>query len=324
MSFFSKAVKSVSGSSGSGAAQAVGNVTIQDHALLQVERKLRKLEKYKELDGRELQELVESITSPEMIINNFSHLVEHTLVSNARNHPQESKTKPLEEIKPRYIQVAKTLLKIVVHNFEANPNSHLLHSLGDFIRMDYGTQQVSLVVGDIVLEWGRDNLVIPKSEDLPDDSAPVDSYDTPSLTVVQQMVERTSTEKPIFEELAELISKYNKKFYYVAAGRNSQTFVKDALIALGITETIPVASETIERMVQLKQKKIREIPDNFAQHEDLDKFIKTKSQYWIKHLDHDSLEFLQLSYEQFHGSAPCYNPNCQVSILLDALQQHTS
>ena len=328
MSFFSKRVSksAASGSSGSGAARAASleKKTTKHGAMHQVEMKLRNLERYKEFDGKELQEVVESITTPERILNDFSHLVEHTLVSDTGHNIQKSEAELQGKV--RYVQVANIPLKIVVRNSEADPKAVCaLHSLGDFIRMDYAAKQVLLVVGDLVLEWGRDSLVIPKREDLPDDSAPVD--DTPSPAIfeeVEQMIERTSDGKPIFEELAKVISKYNKSFYYDDVRRNCQTFVVDALKALGIQETIPIVREISERLVQLKEKKLGEIPDVFAQHEDLDAYIKTKSQHWVSHLDPDSLEFLQLLYIQFHGNAACYNPNCQLFILSQALQQHLS
>lgn len=229
----------------------------------------------------------------------------------------------MSQRKTCYVQIARFSLRIVVHNKKDAPEAtNKLISLADFLCTDYGAARISLFIGDVVLEWGDDSLVIPKSEAIEEE--PMNTDVTPLLPAVgevRQTIELSSRETPIFEELAKVISKYNTKFYYHGVKRNCQTFVKDALKALDVAEAMPVASDISKRIQQLKEKKLGDIPDSFAQHEDLDDYIMTKGQRWLEHLDPDSLDFLKFSYMQFHGDAPCHVLSCRQSMLLEALQQ---
>ena len=347
MSFFRKVmVRSASASSASESIRAqAAALGSKDANLLQVEKKLRNIEQYKELEGRELQKMAESITNPEKILDYFSHLYSLDEIDDVNEDKADVFATSLEVIhakvreKTRYVQAAKIPLKIAARDVEVNPKAkRILHTLADFIRMDYGAKHVALVVGDVVLEWSKESLVIPHYEDLADfEARDITEYcphnaeavptDGPLLTIVEEvekLVESTVGKVQTFERLAKVISKYNNKFYYDVTRRNCQTFVKDALEAIGISKKIPITHEISERVQQLRAKKLGEIPDTFAGHEDLDAYIKTKSQRWIERLDPDSLEFLQLSYMQFHGSgdAPCHVRSCQMLTLSEVLQKN--
>ena len=328
--------------------------TSQDQTFVQVQRKLRKMDEFKSLSGDELNDKVKEITNVEDIQFMFSHLIEHKLAEEVECL-LEDKAVPIdhgntEELlaakhqeKNRYVQVASIPLKIQVSDLEALPS--VFCSLGNFLCTDYGAKHVALIVGDVLLEWGRESLVIPRiveqgQEALPDNDFEVQDitkhlphnikadkkaplHDSPLKTAEEELdylFERASEKKPIFEELAKVIARYNTRYYYNAVSRNCQGFVRDALKALGI-EYKPPTRIPSEHMLEMQQKKRKGIPSSFARHEDLDAFIMEQNQQWFEDLDSDSLEFLQLAYFNFHGDIACHIPTCQAFVLSQAVQR---
>ena len=344
MSFFKS-----SSSGGQKAAAVLKTAGFKDQNL-QVEKKLRKIKKYKGADGSELQVKAEEITNPELILHSFSHITEQLLFDQFGALHEDKKDACANSVEvanaksrevTRLAETGTIPLKIVSRELDYSRSAkRVLHSLADFMHMDFGAKHVALVVGNVVLEWGKESLVIPRPEGDPSEAD--DGYeihdltghiphnveagrntlldDQPLLPIVDEMrlmVELTDKKITVFEELAKEISKYNKKYSYNILNRNCQNFVKDALKALGISK-ISTAPKTSEHMLQLKKKKLEEIPDNFSQHEDLDEYIKSKPQAWLEKLNHDSLEYLQLWYQQFHGDAPCrIQGSCRESLLLE-------
>lgn len=331
-----------------------GKLTSQDPAFIQVQGKLRKLAEFKNLSGDELNDKVKELTDPEKILLIFSHLIQHQLVDQVEalsldkaepidhGNVQELRAAKNQEIS-RHVEVANIPLKIKVTELENLPS--IICPIGNFLCTDYGAKHVALIVGDVILEWGRENVVIPRileegEEALPDNETyyqditkhcphnvkadrkapPSDSPLKTAEEEFEHLFRLTSEKKPIFEELAVVISLYNTKRYYNAVSRNCQGFVRDALKALGI-EDRPPSPQPNEHMQTMQQKKRDGIPSSFARHEDLDAYIMKQSQRWFDELDSDSLEFLQLAYMEFHGDIACHVPTCKASILADTLQQ---
>ncbi len=95
------------------------------------------------------------------------------------------------------------------------------------------------------------------------------------------LFERTVDKKPIFEELAKVISKYNTKFHYHPISRNCQGFVRDALKALGFDKEPPTPPPD-PQLQELQSKKSKDVPSTFARHEDLDAYLMKKSKTGLK------------------------------------------
>ena len=220
-------------SGGSKAAAVYGKLSSQDPALLQVEKKLRSLERYKALTGEELQEEVEKLTSIERILQELSHLVEHELIDVVEK--QQEGAELVEHCRRKaYVQTTSITLKVTVKGVDPSVEI-LLHSFADVLNQDFGDKRVSLTVGDVVLEWGEESL-ISVVRLCGDEQDPPGS----SVVAVEQRFERTLAGEtpPMFEELAKLISKYNTKFYYNSRRRNSQAFVRDAITTLRVSDTL--------------------------------------------------------------------------------------
>ncbi len=333
---------------------AKGLYTMKDTAIAQVERKLKRLDAYKHLEGEELLKKVAELIDIDTILLKFSHLVEHRLVKGfedvAEDKEDEVDRANVEEFREakdrerlRHVQVAKIPLKISVCDLEIpEPVMPVICPIGNFLCTDYGTKHVGLTVGNVLLQWGMEGIVDPEiledgQEAFPDAEvqditkycphniavdrkAPLeDSQLQTAAEETEHLFEQTLEKKPIFEELAKVIAKYNSRYHYNVVSRNCQGFVRDALKALGI-ENKPTPTAPNQLLQDAQAKKSKNIPSSFAKHEDLDAYLMKQSRDWFKKLDADSLEFLQFSYLHFHGDISCYLPTCQAHILADVLQ----
>ncbi len=127
-----------------------------------------------ELEGVELLEIVKKLIDVETIQIHFSHLVEDKLVAEIESvlkdkedpiHPDnvQEVCEAKEREKRRHVQVANIPLKISISDLDiSEPVVPLLCPIGNFLCTDYGTKHVGLIVGDVLLEWGLESLVIPK------------------------------------------------------------------------------------------------------------------------------------------------------------------
>lgn len=298
--FFFKKSTGVSPSQG---AQSV----LYDPAILQVEKKLRKLEKYQDMGGEEILAEVEKLVVPERLLYEFSHLVERKIVSG--------------DGAGQAIAFHSACIRIQILVRDDNPDTPQLavsRSIPEFLQAKFDKKHVALVFNDLVLFWGKENVVVPQQ-----------MYEYESLPGLLPVVETVShrlycssvsEDVPIFDKVVKVIVKYNKNYYY-SAKRNSQTFVCDVLEALGGSINTFTLSEP---MLQLKGKKSDEVPDSFICHEGLDTFVMSKSRSWLACLQADSMEYLQIVYWHFHGEkADCSVPNCQSALLSDISQQRT-
>ncbi|XP_064387006.1 uncharacterized protein LOC135335443 [Halichondria panicea] len=346
---FGKSASAASGS-GSSKASAAKKPTTEKCWALQVEKKLRRHKKYRNLGGKELQEEVERLTKVDNILENFSHLVQEVLIEQVKELDENSDVEWLNSTEVgeaqtqqrcRSVNVARIPLKITVRDLRSNRKAQrLLETFADIFKIgEYGAKHVSLTVGDVVLEWGKESLVVPyweleqKERSVKSDARDITSLSThnaeataapevePWLLPIEDEVEhlfyRTSEKLEVFQRLAEVISQYNTMHHYDVLKRNCQAFVIDALKAVGISDKVPIKVEESERMQQLRVKKLSEIPDSFATHEDLDFFISEKSQRWLDELDPESLEYLQLVYSQFHGdnNTGCHVTDCRLFMI---------
>lgn len=311
--FFAKSTSAISNSGGASSAAAFGGRTTQDPVNSQVEKKLRKLERYKSLTGSELQYEVEKLSTTEGLLNELSHIVDHTIIP--RDGASQTGTA---------FQIASIHIQIMVRDSVASLGAQVAvtRSMAEFMSMNYNKKHVVLKLNDVVLVWGEEDLVIPLR---------VEEYEAligllPVVETVKHFFYCTSVseDSPIFGGVAKVISKYNKAYYYSSPKRNSQKFVCDVLEALGISAKTCSSPPISERMLQLKEKKSGDVPDSFARHEDVDVFIMTKSKSWLAYLQTDSLEYLRLVYKQFHGEKTvCSVPNCRVFVLSELLQQRS-
>jgi len=231
----------------------------------------------------------------------------------------------------RYRELVTIPLKFCsrdVKNYRA-----ILKSITKFVETDWGAKHVSLIVGDFLLEWGRESLVIPRlvssidpaslgevmqitdqcpynneaNSNSPDARNPLLTLDEEAKILRESMKEVRKQ----YENLADLIVKYNTKYHYKALTRNCQTFVRDALRCLGV-DNVPEV-EPNERFMELLVQKREDIPA-FESHKELDDFVRSHRAF-VEKLDGVNQEYIKMCYSVFHGSLPCHKPSCAFEML---------
>lgn len=204
-----------------------------------------------------------------------------------------------------------------------------------FLGTEYGPVHAMIKVGDVVLEWDSSNLVFPHRQEAPVDDGVVFQADVrrgsdvyqraketldpnrPPLTQGEEIDRLFSSSKEMLSrirQLSELITKYNRKYYYNVVSRNCQTFVNDALKALGIQR--PEFTGVMEEHFQQVRQGNFNVPRSFATHEDLDAYIMKLQQYdLLQFIEFDDLQFLLQAYFQHHKEQRCERPTCKVNDL---------
>ena len=330
--------------------------TSEDIAFIQVKRKLKKLNEFKDLEGDKLLDKVNELIHVETILPKFSRLVkgvEGKFVAAMFKDVLEDENYPIhpdnvqefcgakEREESRHEQVAIIPLKISISDLDIpEPVMPLLCPIGNFLCTDYGTKHVGLTVGDVFLDWGYEDLVIPTIvEDGKADGEVLDmTKDCPHNIAADQKAPHNSLQlktaaeemdhllplildkKTIFKKLAKVISRYNTKFHYHPISRNCQGFVRDALKALGIDNVSATPQPNPQpnpRLQELQSKKSKGIPSSFARHEDLDAYLMNQTLDWFEKLDAGSFEFLKFSYSYFHDGTACDRLACKAHILDD-------
>lgn len=299
--------KSTGAFSKSGASGSQAERQFYDPVIPQVERKLRKLERYKDVAGEELRQEVERLINPEQLQYELSHLIVREIL------PGDDTCQSIA------YQYACIRLQILVRDDILDPPQLSAScSISEFLRANYGKKHIALVLNDLVLFWGEESIVIPQR---------LDEYESlPGLHPVVEKIAHClycssdSESAPIFNEVIEVISKYNKTFYY-SSRRSSQNFVCDVLKALGISSKCFSLSD---QMLLLQEEKSNDVPDSFGNHKDLNMFVMSKSKTWLAQIEAGSMEYLQSFYGYFHGKkTDCPMQNCQSSRLSD-ISQHRS
>lgn len=205
----------------------------------------------------------------------------------------------------------------------------ILCSLADFIEAEYGATHTGLQIGDVVVDWNRGSLVIPKwlkpGEDSgyyfqadirycskfyermaknPPQSSNVANNDGACAGEVSLglFVEAAFSKVDVINSVIDTIVKYNRSFYYNAVGRNCQTFVSDTLKALEVVRP-EFRGKLGQFFDNLKQGDVDgNKPHGFASHGELNKEIDSGGT--LQGLDLDDLQFYASAYSYFHYVLP--------------------
>lgn len=197
------------------------------------------------------------------------------------------------------------------------PFAHTWSSLFGF---EYGPLHAALQVGEVLIEWSRESLVIPKFEPiLPGREIQFNVHGEGEWReAVGQFVLEMSmadhspqrrTEKKVdalcrsvaekaqlIANLAEVIVTYNRDYKYDLFNRNCQHFVQDAMAALGIKEAPQPSGKLSEYYKRLKDGKTK-MPE-FKEHESVDKYVTEN----FDQLSQQDMEFLLCQYFRHHYS----------------------
>ena len=195
------------------------------------------------------------------------------------------------------------------------PFAHTWSSLFGF---QFGPLHAALQVGEVLIEWGRESLVIPKFEPiLPGREIQFNVHgqgewreavgqfvlemsmaDYAPQRRTEQKVDalcRSVAEKAqLIANLVEVIVRYNQEYKYDLFNCNCQHFVRDAMAALGIKEAPQLSGKLSEYYKRLKDGKTK-MPE-FRQHENVDKYVMDNFDQLSQH----DMEFLLCQYFQHH------------------------
>lgn len=194
----------------------------------------------------------------------------------------------------------------------------LAHTWSSLFGFEYGPLHAALQVGEVLIEWGRESLVIPKFEAMVAgrelqvhvhgqgqwrdaagqfvrEMSIVDYRPGRNTEQKVDVLYRSVAEKAkLIENLVKVIVKYNCKYKYHLLKCNCQHFVQDAMAALGIKETPQFSGKLSEYYKLLKDGKTK-MP-KFNTHKCVDKYVTEN----FDRLSQHDMEFLLCQYFLHH------------------------
>ena len=321
-------------------------------SIIQMKNKLKRHPDYANALENELLEDAEMLITVDGLRQRFSHLLDEPLDDAVDEVNEALKLGGGYFVNDRERQAAKereqirhdsvTQLRIVIRLEDVDQeNDRILCGLGNFLGMDYSGKHSVVFVGDVRLEWGQENVVIPKRED--GDAGFIFQGEVEENTKYHHHVASTRPQtdddpknwkdefdilwnkqeqkEKVISDIIRVILLYNREYYYDPIHRNCQGFVKDVLKASGIDSPIfkqPQQQEYIER---LRDGRVR-VPMSFQNHEDIDAYVmKLDGKKELNGLGADDLKCLCRAYENHHNGKPCTEESCKYELVQRALAQ---
>ena len=256
--------------------------------------KLRQNRAYADLDygENELAILATELTDQESIMNKyFSEIAYKEAAERVSEHVQEQEavfvtSQEVGASRKRSIQrvedTAKLEVKLLLRTIDSQMTG-LARTAASILRMEYGPLHTSLLINDeVLLEWNTGSLVEPERYDGVNQHYPIMTsalhrvntvslikYDTKDE--IDLIFEATRNKLDMLHALVKVISRYNGQYYYDAIFRNCQTFVIDALKAMGCTNPPQFQGNLKEYFENLKA---GDCQPQFDGHEALDRYVR--------------------------------------------------
>ena len=214
--------------------------------LLDVVRKLRNLEDFQGLSEEELNNKADELTDP---VKLWSLYFSGVVLDPARDHIEmnlqgvsESEATPSSEAHAGQTHSIPIKLRIVPVRSRGQYGAQSFTSL---MLEHYGALHASLLVCDAVqLEWSTAGLVVPTGKAIPPDAQEASAklatagelsdqhYSTIEEVIVQEF-EAAHIKKERMDRLINIVSRYNKSYFYHPIFRSCQKFVADSMSSLG-------------------------------------------------------------------------------------------
>lgn len=316
--------------------------------------KLKKLEGYKSKTDEELRRTARQLTDVNELQADFSHLTSGAFEQYAGEIADESSIAIGHSVELKRAQ-NRALRRLDVptvrlYLFELRtPVSRFLSKFSSMFVFRYGPLHAAIQVGDVMLQWGTDSLVIPERYDPADQLFQTDVKERTCVAQVaaevrpqaKQAVRDCDNKRQIdlqfdltigIEDMLDKIKKvvvdYNRYRYYNVVMRNCQTFVNDVMEAIGV-KNIPqnLTGKLKEYFKKLTEHKSEYIPSDIPTHEELDEFVKTSVD--LSTASKHDREYLLCLYFQFHLAAmktdkdpneKCQVKGCRMATIEDSLQ----
>lgn len=308
--------------------------------------KLRKLTEYEDYGENQLATEAKDLTNPQCIMDvHFSIIVYEPVsvrVDEKINEPRmefltsEESEASERRSKWRVEDTAKLEVKLLLRSINAG-QSGLTGALASLFRMDYGPLHASLLINNqVLLDWNTSSLVIPERYDRTnreypmvtsvlhrENSIAIQRYDPKDE--IDLIFQATRSKVDLLNALIQVISRYNRTYYYHPIYRNCQRFVVDALEAMGC-ENAPQFKGNLA--AYFEKLKVGSPQLNFRSHAELDEYTKanvTRKTEETQELSSQDKEYLLAQYFQYHmreisGSQnpdqwQCTEENCQMKDL---------
>lgn len=296
--------------------------------IFQVMAKLRKHPDYKGLDDNQIQEQAENLVSLEYFRDQFSEFNErhveevlHTISSEAdsdvgRHEAGEAANRAVV----RMAEMGNINVKLQLRKLEVW-NQGVVNRFATLLGSEYGPTHAAILIGNnengyVMLEWDGTSLIDPQyyhpqscdgvlfEANVATQISTVDSqlhrevriagqqldYEKQIDLVFDAAVERSK----IFNDLCELVVKYNRYHSYHMFYRNCQHFVADAMKALKIQNPHAFTGRLKAYFDKIK-KGLTTI--EFKSHSELDSHVQTR----IGEATQQELEYYMCMYLHFHA-----------------------
>lgn len=256
--------------------------------------KLRKHPSAAEWGQNQLVIEAKDLTDYDSIMNTyFSEILHHQVSERMDEQLQEGQAEFVttteieaseERSRWRVEDMAKVQVKLLLKEIDT-PLPRFANTAASILQMQYGPLHTSLLINDeILLEWNTGSLVIPERYDGVNQRYPIMTsvlhrvntvslikYDTKDETKL--IFEAARSKLDILNALVRVIAQYNGQYYYHAISRNCQTFVIDALKAMGC-ENPPQFEGNLRTYFQ--NLKAGRCQQSFADHAALDRYVEER------------------------------------------------
>ena len=313
--------------------------------------------------GNQLTDLAEKLIDKEKTKQEyFSHLLMQTetarrVISDDQDtfpggFPNQSTRADSEQRMVEHIRMLE--VKLILHELN---DTNLVQTVAGFAHkfvssFTFGPFHASILIGDVLLEWRPNSLVIPRrikavhdgdnravlfanlhetSFDSHLPSVPLQYEEGVNQETIASSFEKikdiTREKEYLINELVDVVVRYNSKMTYGIFTNNCQHFVRDVLTVLGITDPEKAFRGRIKQHAELVIARHRkEATVEFNSHQELDRHIKETK---IEKMSRDDLEFAYCHYLLFHawgkkfpfeGAWTCNRDECQADAIAKLVQ----
>lgn len=221
----------------------------------------------------------------------------------------------------RIEDTAKLEVKLLLRKINT-PMTRLARTAASLLQMAYGPLHTSLLINDeILLEWNTTSLVIPERYGGVNQDYPIITSALQRETGISMMqynpeeeidllFRATMNKVEMLNALIRVISRYNGQYFYNTMTRNCQTFVIDALKAMGCDD-LPTFQGNLKGYFD--DLKAGSCQPRFDTHQELDLYITANviDAPQERQLSSQEKEYLLSQYFLYHinGLTEAENPN---------------
>ena len=272
--------------------------------LPQVIDKLKVHPSFRNCDDLQLSELATRITKAEELVKYFDLTQDLELEDGGTGAIM-----PQGEVDSLDVQL---VLKFLSHKVDTD-------DIESILLQEYGALQAYLVIGDMILEWGPDSIIVPHGKPMIDEAAP-SALSTGASDVREAELPSVKVEL-LKTKLLEIVAEHNRRYHFHPIKRSTHGFISSIIQAMEIPRPAQLQSQLKDYLDALEKGTSAGIPKEFQTHTDLDQYVEQNGD---KLTDSD-IEYLIAHYFMFHvicrttHHAPkkwkCTETNCKVTIL---------